>query len=365
MKKNKIKYISIFLLGIALIGCEKNEKKEEIIRPVMVLNLKAEGNQNNIDFPGIVVASNDTVLGFKVPGNISKLNVLAGDFVKKGDVIATLDTSDYMINLEANIKKYDAAKASYDNMVQQYKRAVVLHDGQAMSDKNFDIVTAQYKASKATLSAAEQGVKNAKNKLEDTKLKAPFDGYIGKRILDEGTVVNAGTPVVSIISQGMPRVDINVAGKDIDKVKDGQNYVFKTNDKEYKLKLIKIGKNTDLLKLTYPATFEFISEDANNLVIGTTGSVSMEITDRENKNIEVPLTALFEKNGSCVYLYKDGVVKSQKVKLGELKSGGNITITEGLTKDDIVVIAGVNTISEGEKVKILEKSSSTNVGGVL
>lgn len=365
MINNKFKYLSVLLLGLALVGCGKSEKKEEIIRPVMVLDLKTEGNINNIDFPGIVVANNDTILGFKVPGSISKLNVLAGDYVKKGDIIATLDKSDYMINLEANVKKYDAAKAAYDNMVQQYKRAVVLHNGQAMSDKNFDIVTAQYKASKATLSAAEQGVKNAKNRMEDTKLKAPFDGYIGKRILDEGTVVNAGTPVVSIISQGMPRVDINVAGKDIDKVKNGQNYTFKTNDKEYQLKLVKIGKNTDLLKLTYPATFEFVSKDANDLVIGTTGSVSMELVDKTNNSIEVPLTALFEKDGSCVYLYKDGVVKSQKVKLGELKSGGNVTITEGLTKDDIVVIAGVNTVSEGEKVRILEKTSSTNVGGVL
>ena len=365
MINSKYKYISVLLLGFALIGCGKSEKKEEIIRPVMVLDLKKEGNMSNIDFPGIVVANNDTILGFKVPGSISKLNVLAGDFVKKGDVIATLDTNDYMINLEANIKKYDAAKAAYDNMAQQYKRAVVLHDGQAMSDKNFDIITAQYKASKATLSAAEQGVKNAKNKLEDTKLKAPYDGYIGKRILDEGTVVNAGTPVVSIISQGIPRVDINIAGKDIDKVQDGQNYTFKTDGKEYQLKLIKIGRNTDLLKLTYPATFEFISEDANSLVIGTTGSVSMEVINKENNSIEIPITALFEKDGSCVYLYKDGVVKAQKVKLGELKSGGNITITEGLTKNDIVVIAGVNTISEGEKVKILEKTSSTNVGGVL
>lgn len=364
MRRNKIKYIAAICLGMALLGCNKEKQKEELVRPVKVINLKTDFNQNIINFPGIVVAQNDTALGFKVAGSIAKLHVQAGDVVKKGDVIAELDNSDYLIGLEANKKKYEAAKAGYDNMVQQYKRATILHNGQAMSDKNYDIVTAQYKAAKAQFKAAEQGVKIAKNKTNDTRLVAPFDGYIGKRIVDEGTVVNAGTPVVTIVSQALPRVDINIAGKDIENVKEGSSFVFKTKDKEYNLKLTTIGKNTDFLKLTYPVSFDFVNKD-ENLIVGTTGDVIVEIPNGEDKAIEIPITALFEKNGSCVYIYKDGVVESRNVEIGELKTGGNVTITKGLTRDDIVVTAGTTTISEGQKVKILPKTNSTNVGGVL
>lgn len=363
MKTNKMKYIIIMMLGMLLLGCNKKEHKEEIIRPVAILDLADQKSSYDMEFPGLVVANNDTVLAFKIPGSISKINVLPGDRVQKGQIIATLDESDYEINLQANIKQYDAAKAGYENMVQQYKRAVVLHEGKAMSDKNFDIITAQYKASLATLKAAEQGVKNAQNRVEDTKLKAPYDGYIAKRILDEGSVVSAATPVVSVVSEGKLRVDINVAGKDIKNIESADSYTFKINGKTYSLKLIKIGKDTDLLKLTYPVTFEFI-DDKPEVIIGNSGSVVLNI-ENTNNEIEVPISALFDEDGSNVYLYKDGVVKSQKVELGELKSGGYITIVKGLTRDDKVVIAGVNTVSEGEKVKVLEKPSSTNVGGVL
>lgn len=364
MKQNKMKYVIIMMLGMLLLGCGKKEHKEEIIRPVAILDLGEQSSNYTMEFPGLVVADNDTILAFKIPGSISKINVLPGDPVKKGQIIATLDESDYKVNLEANTKQYDAAKAGYDNMVQQYKRAVILHDGKAMSDKNFDIVTAQYKASLATLKAAEQGVKNAKNRVEDTKLKAPFDGYIGKRILDEGSVVSAATPVVSVVSQGKPRVDINVAGKDIQNIEKAESFVFKANDKTFNLKLIKIGKNTDLLKLTYPVTFEFVDENPG-LIVGSSGSVAVNIANPDNGEITVPISALFDKDGSCVYLYQDGTVKAQRVELGALKSGGNITIIKGLKKDDKVVVAGVNTVTEGEKVKVLEKPSSTNAGGVL
>ena len=365
MRLNKMKYGILILLSLALLGCEKKQSTEKIIRPVMVLDLSNQKKTYDIEFPGLIVANNDTILGFKVPGSISKINVLAGDKVKKGDIIATLDISDYTINLEANSQKYDAAKAEYTNKVQQYKRAVVLHDGKAMSDKNFDIITAQYKAAAAQYKAAEQAVKNANNKLDDTKLKAPFDGYIGKRILDEGTVVGPGTPVVSIVSEGKLRVDINVAAKDLDIIKNANSYTFAREGKQYKLKLITIGKNTDLLKLTYPVTFEFAEGNVDDLIIGSSGNVKVNVTNNEYGDITVPLTALFDKNGSCVYLYKDGTAVPQKVELGNLKSEGQITIVKGLNRDDKVIIAGVHTISEGEKVKILQKPSPTNVGGVL
>lgn len=365
MRKNRLKVMTIIVLGMLLLGCKQKEFKEEIIRPVVVLDLAKEQQMHDINFPGIVVADNDTTLAFKIPGSISKINVLPGDFVKKGDIIATLDTSDYNVNLEANKKQYDAAKAGYENMAAQYKRAVILHDGKAMSDKNFDIVTAQYKASKATLKAAEQGVKNAMNRVEDTKLRAPYDGYIGKKIMDEGSVVTAAEPVVKIVSQEMPRVDINIAGKDIDTIQKAESFTFRTANKTYILKLAKVGKNTDLLKLTYPVTFDFIDSAAKDLIIGTTGTVVANIANENHKEITVPLTALFEKDGSNVYLYNDGVVKSQKVELGALKSNGNITITKGLNRTDKVIIAGVHTVTEGEKVKVIQQPSETNVGGVL
>ena len=189
-KTNKLKFLAILGLSVLLIGCHEKKKEENgIVRPVKIMDLSEEHSNGVANFPGMVVAKDDTILAFKFPGTISKINVVAGDYVKKGQVIASLDTKDYEVNLKANKEKYLAAKASFENMKKQYKRAQVLHDGKAMSDKNFDIVTAQYKATSAICQANLEGYKNAKNKLKDTNIYAPYDGYIGKKLLDRKSVV--------------------------------------------------------------------------------------------------------------------------------------------------------------------------------
>lgn len=362
MKINK--YCLGLITVLLLAGCKKENQIEEIIRPVKILDLSQQKTNYEISFPTIAIPYNETILAFKVAGPIEDIFVEQGDKVKKGQKLGILDKRDYLINLEVYKKKYEAAKAAADNMIAQYKRAKIMYDGKAMSAKNFDIIEAQYKASLATLKTAEEGVKNAENRLEDIYLKAPYDGYIGKRILDKGSVVNAGTPVLSIISKGKPKLSINVAGKDINNIKNASSYLAVIEEKEYELKLSDISKKTDLLKLTYPVTFEF-TDDVENILVGTTGYIKVQLSKEVSDDIFIPLSSLFEKNGTKVYIYENGIVKSKDIEIGELYSNGNVKVIRGLSKDDKVITAGVNTISEGEKVKILEESSDTNIGGVL
>lgn len=364
--KNSIKYLIIFALGIALVSCkDKNKNDNQIIRPVVVLDLNTQNQNGSSNYPGMVVAKNDTVLSFKVAGSIKSINVVAGDYVKKGQVIATLEQNDYNVNLNANKDKYLAAKAQYENMKKQYARAKILHDGHAMSDKNFDIVTAEYQGAKAIASANLQSYRNAKNKLQDTNITAPYNGYIGNKFLDKGSVVGPGTPVVSIVSKGIKRIEINVAGKDLGQFTKDKNYNFITDTQSYPLTLIKVGKQKDFLKLTYPVTLQF--KKSNKLLAGKTGEVIVESPIQNKNEIVIPIKALFDKDnkGSYVYLYKDGKAVAQKVTLGEFKNNGNIVITSGLKMTDKVITAGVHTISDGQKVKILPKPSATNVGDIL
>ena len=106
------------------------------------------------------------------------------------------------------------------------------------------------------LKEAEQGVANATNKLKDTQLKAPYDGYISKKFADAGSVVNAGTPIAVITAEKAPEINISVAGKDIKLLENISEAIFIPNDtpdKTYSLTLKEIGKNPEFAKITYPA----------------------------------------------------------------------------------------------------------------
>lgn len=362
MKNRLLIAASILLIS----ACGKDDGAVKAVRPVKVIEVGKNSADKSIDFSGIVAPSKETVLGFKVAGPVAVMNLTQGQKVKKDEVIAELDTRDYKINLEVYKKKYEAAKAAADNAVFQYNRAEKLYRADAMTKKNFDMITAQKKAAVSMLKEAEQGVAAATNKLSDTQLKAPYDGYISKKFADAGSVVNAGTPVAAITAEGLPEVNISIAGKDIPLLENAKEFFFVPNDapdKRYSLTLKEIGKNPEFAKITYPAVFEI--KDGDDIRIGSSGKVTAKIDSNENRDIVIPVTALFEDNGSRVYIYADGVVQSREVEIGNLYPDGQITIIKGLNPEDKVITSGINSITEGEKVKLLPEPSKTNIGNVL
>lgn len=366
MKKLNSKILIVAAAMLLVAGCGKDEKVEEVIRPVKVVVAGGDQVTEDIVFSGITVPSKETILSFKIAGPVANINLTQGQKVKKGEIVAEMDTRDYKVNLEVYKKKYDAAKAASDNATFQYNRAEKMYKGGAMSKKNFDMVTAQKKAAISMLKEAEQGVANATNKLKDTQLKAPYDGYISKKFVDSGSVVNAGTPIAVITAEKAPEINISVAGKDIKLLENISEAVFVPNDtpdKTYSLTLKEIGKNPEFAKITYPAVFEIKGGD--DIRVGSSGKVIVKSNIDAKKEIFIPVTALFEDNGSKVYIFENGTAVAKDVKIGNLKNDGTIEILEGLKKDDKVISAGVNNIVDGEKVKLLPEPSKTNVGNIM
>ena len=366
MKKLNSKILIVAAAMLLVAGCGKSEKVEEVIRPVKVVIAGGDQATEDIVFSGITVPSKETILSFKIAGPIANINLTQGQKIKKGEIVAEMDTRDYKVNLEVYKKKYDAAKAASDNATFQYNRAEKMYKGGAMSKKNFDMVTAQKKAAISMLKEAEQGVANATNKLKDTQLKAPYDGYISKKFVDAGSVVNAGTPIAVITAEKAPEINISIAGKDIKLLENISEAVFIPNDtpdKTYSLTLKEIGKNPEFAKITYPAVFEIKGGD--DIRVGSSGKVIVKSNIDDRKEIFIPATALFEDNGSKVYIFENGTAVAKDVKIGNLKNDGTIEILEGLKKDDKVISAGVNNIVDGEKVKLLPEPSKTNVGNIM
>ena len=97
----KIKYLLLFLIIFIFTACKK-DTEEEVIRAVKIQEINSIQDKNfNIDFPAQISPTQKTILAFKYAGKIKSINFESGDFVKKGQVIATIDDKDYKVNLEA------------------------------------------------------------------------------------------------------------------------------------------------------------------------------------------------------------------------------------------------------------------------
>ena len=350
------KYILVFLLIFLFTACKK-EAKEEMIRAVKIQEINSMQDENfNVEFPAQISPSQKTVLAFKYAGKIKSINFESGDFVKKGQVIAVIDDTDYKVNLDAFSKKYEAAKAVAQNAEQQFARAETLYRGDALAKKDYDNALMQRNVAISTFKEASAGLQNARNTLNDTKIVAPYDGYIDKKVVDVGTVVPEGGPVVSFISNEITDISVNASVRDIEYIKNAENIVFKDSgsDKIYGLKIKSIAQNPDSINLTYPVVFTFSELSENDKFLsGQTGTVTIAVKNKGKEEILVPINAFFEDKGSNVYLFKDGKAVKTPIELGELRETDKISVVKGLKTGDKVIVAGVSKLADGDKVKLL------------
>lgn len=363
------------MLGVLLVGCEKEVK--EVIRPVQTEVVSSLPQKLYYEYPAIVTAENESILSFKVAGPIEKMEVEVGSFVKKGDVIARMDTRDYEVQLKAFENKskvakgaYESAKAVAENARKQYKRVETLYKEKAIPKKSYDEALAGVKSASAGELAmlsqyqeALQGVENCKNQLKDTELKAPYDGYISKKFAGEGSIVAGGIPVVAISSEGSKQVRINVSERDIKGIENGSGeFIF--NGKSYKLNVTEVGKVKNLGKMTYPVTFNF-EGSSEGLLVDTMGIVKVASDTTGRDEVTVPVESIFERDGkSRVWIYSDGKVVSKEVEMIAPYDDGKIIIS-GVGIGEKVVTRGVHELSEEQKVNELQPFAETNIGKVL
>ena len=352
----KIKYLLLFFIIFIFTACKK-DAEEEIIRAVKIQEINSIQDENfNIDFPAQISPTQKTILAFKYAGKIKNINFESGDFVKKDQVIVIMDNKDYMVNLEAFSKKYEAAKAVAQNAEVQFSRAEKLYKGGALAKKDYDNAVMQKNVAISTFKEASAGLENARNTLNDTKIIAPYDGYIDKKIVEVGAIVPEGGPVVSYISNDITDISVNASLKDIEYIKNASDINFKDNSTEkiYTLKVKSIAQNPDSINLTYPVTFTFSNlEKDEKFLSGQTGTVTISVKNNGDSEILIPLSALFEDNGSKVYLFKNGIAVKTAVEIGELRETNKISIVKGLKTGDKVIVAGVSKLVDGDRVKLL------------
>ena len=136
-------------------------------RPVKTIVVGGDATIDTRTFPAVVDAIQKADISFRVSGKIQKILVKEGDEVKRGQVLAELDPTDFKITLKDRQASYDTAKANYD-------RAKALVEKGAISKVDHDNIRAQFHTAKANLETAKQD-------LIYTSLKANFDGIIARR----------------------------------------------------------------------------------------------------------------------------------------------------------------------------------------
>lgn len=341
---------------VLLAGCANNNKVQtEIIRKVKIESVRQADSLVVKQYPGVIKAASEVNLAFRVAGQIQKVLVTEGSYIKEGQMVAQMDPRDYKVQL-------DVAQAQYEQVKGEAERVIELHSRGSVAGNDYDKAVSGLKMIEAKL-------KNAKDQLNDTRLLAPFTGYIQKVNFLENEMIDAGMPVASLIDMRHLQVEVEIPISLYVKRETILSYSAiqpTVSDKPIHLALLGYNKKATNNQM-YKMKLRLTADSQPLLAPGM--DVQVNILQKINGGdlqACVPLSALFrEGSKTFVWIYQSsGRVQKREVVTGKLTSDGRIRINCGVQIDEKVVVAGVNNLSENEQVEPLKPVSETNVGGL-
>lgn len=339
-------------------GCNNKQVAKENIRMVKTETVVRYGENETVSYPGKVKASAEVNIAFRISGPIAAIRAKEGELVHKGQVLAQMDSRDYEIQLQATEAEYKQVKAEAERIMELYEKNSIAENDYDKAVAGLRRITAKYESHK--------------NALADTKLVAPFEGYVQKKYFDKDETISAGMPVFSLISTRSPEVVINIPAGDFIRREqfDACSCSFDVYpDRLFPLELIGVNHKANLNQL-YTVRFK-LSESAGNEVLPSPGMSTMVTIAFKPKTagmVAIPVSAMFEIDGcTSVWLYDAATQKvtARQIRLFEILADGTVVVAEGLQPGDVVVVAGVHSLTDGQQVKLLESPSKTNVGGLL
>ena len=353
----KIYWISVVLLTVIFFSCSKSTQTVRRLQTVRLDTVKDAAETTTQQYPGRVVAANDINLSFRVSGTISRVYASDGAFVKRGELLAELDPTDYQLQL-------NATEAEYKQIAAETARIVALYKDSSTTASNYD---------KAVYGLKQIGAKYQyhKDQLKYTKLYAPFDGCVTQHLFEAYENVAAGMPVTTIISSQTPEVEINLpAAAYIHSPAFTQYYCMFDiyPGRIYPLRPISMPPKANANQL-YTMRLQ-LEKHANPMPTpGMNTTVTIGRVDDGSKQFYVPNGALLKKNGrSYVYVFSPttNTVNAHEVNIVRpLRNGNVLVVGNTLMAGNLIVSSGTHYIKAGETVKPLPPKSETNVGNLL
>ncbi len=316
---------------------------------------------------GYVVAQRKASVASKATGRLIYLGVVEGDAVKKGQIIARLEDSDVKAALEQAKANLQLNEASLQDAKSTYERQEKLYALGGTPKSDLDAAEANYKRVLASISVAKAVVQGAEVALENTLIRAPFDGTVLTKDADVGEIVSplgasstSRAAVVTMADMSSLQVEADVSESNIEKIKSGQDCEITLDaypDYRYAGYVAKIVPTADRSKATVLVKVAFRKYDSKVLpeMSAKVLFLNKKVDEKslsEKAILVVPYTAIRKSDQKeYVYRVKDGRVYEVEIKTG--RTVGDYTeVISGVEEGDRVIQKITPDIKDGTKVII-------------
>ena len=410
------RHLSFICAAVVLCVAPLHAQQEDTsVRPAKVWVVKASDSNFVRQYPAIVQPSQETVLSFRVSGRVVELPIRASMRVKEGDVIARVDPRDFEKNiaqlqsqldqavaqlqamrtgaregevaaLEAGIS---AVQANVDQAAEQVvrtrelaERGVVAAAKLEQDEAALKVAEAELRAKSEELAVAKSGarqedievaeavirgiesqIQTARDNLADATLRAPFDGIIARRNIENFNNIQAGQEVVLLQKLSTVALVFDVPGPDVISFSNVQDITTVVTlsalpDKEFPAELVEFSTQADAATQTYRARVAVTIPEGSNVLPGMIGKVIASYNSGGNTKFNIPITAVGASADGATFVWlvdsAANTVAKQSISLGDTH-GDQVVVTDGLSEGDIVVSAGVSRLLDGMAIRPIAK----------
>lgn len=342
------------LCALFAASCDKAPDEPPPVRPVLSLVVEPVSEQHFGPFAGTVQPRYKTDLGFRASGRMIARNANVGDRVDKDAILASLDPRIAALAAASSRADLANAQAQLVNASGTEQRQTTLLQSGSTAQAQVDTAVAGKDTAQAKVTQAEAALTKAQEQLDYMTLRSDFEGVITNWNAEVGQLVTAGQTVVTVARPDQRDAVFDVPDDLIGKVKPEASF--------------SVSLQADL-GVTTQGTVREIAPEADAATrtrrikltlmsapdvfrLGTTVAITLEAATPPT--ITIPASAILDKDGKAsVWLAsQDGKATPKEVSLGA-REGDSVTVTNGLTKGDRVIVAGVHSLSAGQPIKLL------------
>lgn len=351
-------WAAVAAVVVGMVSCKgsADREKEAVVHNVFLVEPRNADGASVREFAGRVEEAKSVSAAFKTAGQIEKIYVKEGDRVRRGQLLAVLDSADYVLGV-------NQLRIQNTQIAAETARHAKLHASGGMSDNDFEKATAGAKQLAYQLALNEK-------KIEYCRLTAPTDGVVTSVNFERGEMVDAGTPVIDLMDNTHLEVVVDLPVSEYLRRGEFAGFTGRSPQlpgRSFPLQMLSLTPRADNNQL-YQLKLNVAGNGAT-LTPGMNVAVAIATGGNGNGGVAVPSSAVFDNGGkAAVFVYNpaDSTITATPVTItGTGNADGTLTVTSGLDASQSIVRAGVHHLRDGEKVNVIAPASTTNAGNLL
>lgn len=318
----------------------KGNKAAQNKAPIRVNGIKVSfaSFSNNISLSGTIEPNESVQIQSEVAGIVESIHFKEGTQVQKGQLLFKVND----LELRAQLAQ---AKSQEILVSENYRRAKLLLEKQAISQEEYEIAYAEYETAKSQSQLIQA-------QITKTRIVAPFSGTVGLRNISQGAYVSPSMVLTQLVDANQVKVNFSVPEKYASQVPPNTEIQFTLNGvaETFTAKIYAVEPNVDASTRTLQLRALASNKDAK-LIPGSFVNVQLPLTDIQDA-ILIPTEAIIPiQNGKKVFIQKNGVAQDVIVETAT-RTEKDILILSGLKKGDTLLTSGVMSLRNGSPIKV-------------